>query len=144
MSFRAATKADVPFLLALRQLTMEEHLLASGTESSGALHLARVMYCFEYAQVIEQDGAPIGLLKLRRDDDAWHIIQFQLSPHMQGHGLGRRLMGRTIAEAAAANVPLRLSVLKANPARRLYERLGFAVVGEDEHELFMQREPTVA
>jgi len=37
-------------------------------------------------------------------------------------------------------VPTRLSVLKANPAKRLYLLLGFEVIGEDAHEYFMRRD----
>ena len=34
---------------------------------------------------------------------------------------------------------IELTVLKDNPAKNLYERLGFIITGEDEHEYFMQR-----
>jgi predicted GNAT family acetyltransferase len=37
--------------------------------------------------------------------------------------------------------PVVLTVLKNNPARRLYERLGFAVAGEAGVKLEMRREP---
>ena len=43
-----------------------------------------------------------------------------------------------IADARKAGVDVVLSVLKANPARSLYERLGFLVEGEDSHEYFMR------
>jgi hypothetical protein len=33
---------------------------------------------------------------------------------------------------------IELTVLKANPARILYETLGFAISGEDEHEFHME------
>ena len=42
--------------------------------------------------------------------------------------------------ADRAGVTLGLSVLKANPAKRLYEQLGFSVVGEDAHEFHMANE----
>jgi len=32
-------------------------------------------------------------------------------------------------------------VVKINPARRLYERLGFSVTHEDLHKVYMRREP---
>lgn len=38
--------------------------------------------------------------------------------------------------------PLTLSTAKINPARRLYEGLGFTVVGESEFKVFMERKPT--
>ena len=39
----------------------------------------------------------------------------------------------------AADAEIRLSVLKANPARRVYERLGFTVVAEKAHAFEMVR-----
>jgi NAD(P)-dependent dehydrogenase (short-subunit alcohol dehydrogenase family) len=43
-----------------------------------------------------------------------------------------------IAEARAARASLRLNVLRANPARRLYERLGFRVVSESKVDFEMR------
>ena len=84
-------------------------------------------------------ASPVGLLKLRREAEAWEIVQIQLGHRLQGHGIGRALLEEVLADAAIAGVEVRLSVLKANPARRLYERLGFRTVGEDAHEYFMLR-----
>jgi hypothetical protein len=38
-------------------------------------------------------------------------------------------------------VPLRLQVLKTNPALSLYRRLGFATTGEDQMYIQMERQP---
>ncbi len=48
-------------------------------------------------------------------------------------------MAIIIQDAQAAHADVALSVLKANPALRLYERLGFRVVGEDEYEGLVNR-----
>ena len=53
-----------------------------------------------------------------------------ISPEMQGQGLGAGLLRDLFATAAGHGLPIRLQVLRFNPARHLYERLGFAVVGE--------------
>jgi ribosomal protein S18 acetylase RimI-like enzyme len=49
------------------------------------------------------------------------------------------VLSRILAAAAAKGKPVELSVLKNNPARRLYDRLGFAVVTEDEMKYYMRR-----
>ncbi|RZA29395.1 MAG: N-acetyltransferase [Lysobacteraceae bacterium] len=136
---RQATESDIPFLLALRRETMDGHLAASGADCSEQAHLARVMHHFDCAEVLTHEGSPVGLLKLRREAEAWEIVQIQLGHRLQGHGIGRALLEEVLADAAIAGVEVRLSVLKANPARRLYERLGFRTVGEDAHEYFMRR-----
>lgn len=137
---RPATTADIPFLLALRQRTMDSHLAASGVIIDLVTHRERLMFRFDCAEVILDDEQPVGLLKVARDAVPWTVIQIQLDPEFQGRGVGSQLLGELIREATFAKADLALSVLKANPARGLYERLGFVVVGEDSHEYYMQRQ----
>ncbi len=118
---------------------MDTHLSASGASTDEEEHLARLMYRFDCAEVLLQDGVPVGLLKVARDGAQWNLIQVQLVPELQGRGLGADLLAKLIAEADNTNVAVALSVLKANPARALYGRAGFMVVGESEHELHMLR-----
>ena len=48
-------------------------------------------------------------------------------PSLQGKSIGTKLLQSLVEEAREAGASLKLSVLKANPARRLYERMGFVV-----------------
>lgn len=134
---RKAIESDIPFLLSLRRETMDSHLAASGADCSDEFHLARLMHHFDCAEVLTSNGSPVGLLKVRREPEAWEIVQIQLSRQVQGNGVGRALLEGVLTDAANAGVGVKLSVLKANPARSLYERLGFKIVGEDAHEYFM-------
>jgi ribosomal protein S18 acetylase RimI-like enzyme len=129
---------DIPFLLALRQETMDGHLAASGIAVEDASRRERVMHEFECAEILLGDEIPIGLLKLQRRPGEWEIVQLQLAPSVQGHGFGRSLLEDILAQAVRDGAAVRLSVLKANPAKRLYEQLGFKVVGEDAHEFHMR------
>ena len=52
-------------------------------------------------------------------------------PSKRGHGIGEKLLEALIARAREAGYPaLSLNVEPGNPARKLYERFGFQVVGE--------------
>jgi ribosomal protein S18 acetylase RimI-like enzyme len=138
LSLRPAREDDVPFLLALREQTMDGHFRASGAEPSREQHMERVSVRFECAQIIEHEGRPAGLFKVARDGLDWQLIQIQLAPELQGRGVGERLIRELIAEARLAGAGLSLHVLHANPARRLYERLGFRIVGGGEREYLMR------
>ena len=129
-AFRSATAADVPFLLELRRQTMSAHQLASGVIPSEEERERRVLYSFENARIVLLGGQPAGLLKVRREGLKWELVQIQLLPSLHGKGLGTALLGALVAETRTAGASLRLSVHKANPARRLYERLGFVIVEE--------------
>jgi ribosomal protein S18 acetylase RimI-like enzyme len=132
LTFRAASEADVPFLLELRRKTMSEHLRMSGIEPSEDERVERVLARFECAEIILLSGSPIGLLKVARDGKKWDLIQIQVVPEKQGTGLGSVILKKLLTEAVQSQAAVTLSVLKANPARRLYERLGFRIVGEND------------
>ncbi len=138
---RRATPQDIPFLLDLRQRTMNGHVVASGAEVSDAHHMARLMHRFECAELLLHEGAPVGLLKVSRDAHEWVVIQIQLAPGYQGGGIGTGLLAEVVDEAANAGVDLTLSVLRANPAKSLYQRFGFVVERETEFSFEMRRKP---
>jgi ribosomal protein S18 acetylase RimI-like enzyme len=60
-------------------------------------------------------------------------------PAEQLRGIGTYLTRRLCDQADAANLPLELQVLKVNPAKRLYERLGSATIGETDTHYLMRR-----
>jgi GNAT superfamily N-acetyltransferase len=132
-TLRPAQESDVAFLLHLRETAMDPHHRAAGVFQTPAEMEERVRSHWDDARVIEVDGEPVGLWKLWRQPEVWWILQVQLMPAHQGHGIGAALIRDLIDEARAARVALQLKVLKINPAQRLYERLGFEIVGEDDH-----------
>jgi len=136
-----ATEEDVPFLLALRKRTMTAHLERAGVSLDDAGHLARIQYHFDDAQIVWLGGRPAGLFKHYRDASGWRIVQIQIDPDFQGQGLGRRLVAGVLDRADQEGAPVTLSVLKGNPARRLYEALGFTPVMETELEHEMRYDP---
>jgi ribosomal protein S18 acetylase RimI-like enzyme len=138
LTFRPATEADIPFLLELRRQTMSEHLRASGIEPSESERRARVLVSFDCAEIILLAGAPVGLLKVVRNPGDWDLVQIQIVPEKQGRGFGSRILEQLLLDAAQARVSVSLSVLRTNPARKLYERLGFRIVGQNDHAYDME------
>lgn len=80
--------------------------------------------------VIERRGVAIGYLWVHRSTDELRIVDLALLPEHRGAGIGTELLNDVIAEAKELGVPVRLSIVASNPARRFYERLGFQPVGE--------------
>ncbi|HXA83801.1 MAG TPA: GNAT family N-acetyltransferase [Candidatus Dormibacteraeota bacterium] len=105
----------------------------------------RRSYESAYAQadhrIIEQDGQPIGRLMVLRKEDSTLLVDIALLGEHRGLGIGGQLLGELIQECSRDRVPLRLQVLKTNPALRLYERLGFTRTGEDQMYIQMERRP---
>lgn len=133
---RPASAFDLPFLLTLRRLTMTEHLQRVGAPTDDEAHHRRIAANFEDAMIV-CDGTDanihsIGLLKVTRAAAEWHVHQIQIHPSRQGQGIGEAVLRELLIEAAQEHVPVSLSVLHGNPARRLYERLGFRLASETE------------
>lgn len=137
VQLRTATEGDVAFLLALRREVMHPHLVVAGSVLTEAEHLERVRLRFESTQVIERNGEPVGMIKVARGAARREVLQLQIGAAAQGAGLGAALLMELIAQSRRDGVPLGLSVLFANPARHLYERLGFRIVGETGEEFEM-------
>ncbi|NMK49872.1 GNAT family N-acetyltransferase [Achromobacter sp. Bel] len=144
LALQPASDDDLPFLLALRKATMQEHLQRAGAPLDDEHHLARIRYHFDDAQILCLDGRPAGLFKHYRDPAGWRIVQIQIDPAFQGQGLGRLLLERVLDQADAEGAPVTLSVLKGNPAQRLYTALGFTPIEETELEFEMRYEPGTA
>jgi ribosomal protein S18 acetylase RimI-like enzyme len=92
-------------------------------------------------QIIEQAGQPIGRLMVLRKEDSTLLVDIALLAEHRGLGIGGQLLRELIRECSRDRVPLRLQVLKTNPALRLYERLGFTRTGEDQMYMQMERRP---
>ena len=87
------------------------------------------------------DGEPAGRLIVARRHVAILIVDISLLPEHRSRGVGTRLLGSLIAEAEASGRKLSIHVEMNNPARRLYERLGFQRVGEHGVYLRMEWDP---
>lgn len=81
--------------------------------------------------IIEHDGKPIGRLYRERDGDDIHLIDIALVPEMRGSGLGTILLQEILDEAASTGLTVSIYVEHFNPAKRLYQRLGFQEISEN-------------
>lgn len=79
-------------------------------------------------------------------DAATPELSIALLPEYRGQGIGTTMMKHLITELPAEYLTLSLSVSRQNPARCLYERLGFSVVEEEGDSIIMllRRERTNA
>ncbi len=94
--------------------------------------------------VIEVDGVPVGRLYVHRRPREIRLMDIALLPRFRGTGIGTRLLAELIAEAKGREVTLTIHVEMSNPARSLYERLGFAPAEEHGVYLLMERRPAVS
>ena len=89
-------------------------------------------------EVIVVDGASAGYVSIHQRPDHWYIDAFAIAPRFQRRGLGGMVLDDLLAGAPG---PVRLNVLHVNPARVLYERVGFRVLHRDARRSLMEWRP---
>jgi len=91
--------------------------------------------------IIQADGADVGWLQTVVSKSEHMLGQIFVDAPFQRKGIGTEVLRRIVEEASRLQLPIRLAVVKFNPSRRLYERLGFRVTHEDERKVYMTRDP---
>ena len=138
---RPMTAEDTEFLYRLYAGTREEELRQVGWSDEQKNTFLRFQFDAQHRYYQEQfPGASfdvvvegevrIGRLYVDRREDEIRLIDIALLPEHRGKGIGGSLMRQTLDEARMAGKPVRIHVEHHNPARRLYDRLGFRRVEE--------------
>ena len=92
-------------------------------------------------EILVNNGRDIGCLGIRYEDKVLFLEYVAILPEHQNRGLGSEVVRDVLRSAAERGVPVGLSVLKVNPARKLYERMGFQTIGSDEFRYYMEAVP---
>jgi GNAT superfamily N-acetyltransferase len=92
-------------------------------------------------RIIAVAGNDVGWMQTTPANDAIFLGQLYLEGRFQRQGIGSRVIRAVIDEATRQRKAVTLGVVKINPARPLYKRLGFSVTHEDQYKVYMRREP---
>ncbi|MDQ1497437.1 MAG: hypothetical protein QOI86_777 [Actinomycetota bacterium] len=157
VTLRPATGSDRDFLLAVYSASREEELApVPWSDEQKAAFLAQQFQAQgrDYRQrhpagrflIVEVGGEPAGRLYLAvLPGDGLpgelRILDIGLLAPFRNAGTGSALLADVIAEADRDGRRVSLHVERWNRARRLYERLGFAVVAETDVYLLLERPP---
>ena len=140
---------DEPFLRALF-LDTREALAASlaGNLSAGDLldmqfRARESFYRSQFPKAVRTlfllEGRPAGYWVIDRNARSLHLVDIAFLKEFRGSGIGSAVLESLIEESQAAGLPITLHVAHDNPARRLYERLGFEEVSRTETDAAMKR-----
>jgi ribosomal protein S18 acetylase RimI-like enzyme len=155
ISLRPEVPADEPFLLAVYASSRapEMRLVAWPEEQkraflSSQFHAQRASYRDRIPDaafdVILLDGERAGRFYVHRGAETFELVDIALLEKHRDAGIGGTLVRELLAEAARAGKPVRLYVELENPARRLYERLGFRPIGDTGVYQHMEWRPNVS
>jgi ribosomal protein S18 acetylase RimI-like enzyme len=137
-NLRPATSVDTAFLFAVYASTRAEELGQTNWSAE-----QKTAFCSQQAQaqanhyrqhyptaqyfIIESQQQPAGRLYVDHWEKEIRIMDIALLPSFRGKGIGTQLLRSLQNEAAEAGKLLSIHVESFNPAKRLYERLGFQV-----------------
>jgi len=144
LGVRRIEAGDLPFLDDLYASTRADEIAASGWPQEAQRRFLAQQFRFQHLYYQEhypdadfllllQRQAPIGRLYWRAAGQDASLIDISLVPSQRGRGLGTALLGLLVAQADLQSWSIALHVEPANPARRLYERLGFTLTHPPTH-----------
>jgi ribosomal protein S18 acetylase RimI-like enzyme len=136
LMIRPAVQADLEVLWGFLAMAADEPDAETAKAIPGvAKYLVGWQRPGDFGFAAEQNGEVIGAAWARRisaeefrvpsGDDETPKVSIGVKPNARGQGVGDKIMRALIGEASRRGLGLCLSVRSENPARRLYERLGF-------------------
>ena len=141
-ALRPATAADEEQLYALHRDGLREYVdVTWGWEEDWQRkHFAGQYNADANAVIVRSGAAPsdIGRLSLTRHWRKVFLRDIELIAPERNRGIGSAIIGAVLSLARDNGHHVELLVLKCNPAQRLYDRLGFRVVGDDGARLRMR------
>lgn len=140
----ACNTNNATFVFEVTRATMRDHVVATWGTWDDLDQRRRSDSSFNLVthELIVIGDATAGVLAVTRQSDQLYIDKLYLLPEFQRRGIGTILIERLKAEARARGVPLRLHVLRVNPAGALYRRLGFRIVRDTPERVYFEVQPS--
>lgn len=88
--------------------------------------------------IILAGSLPVGRLYVFREEDEIQVLDITILPEHRNKGISTPLIKRLMEEAAAAGKPLTIYIESYNPSQRLFERLGFVKISDDDVNCLME------
>jgi ribosomal protein S18 acetylase RimI-like enzyme len=139
-SFRPARVEDYAFCERLYFESLRWIMEALSLDETRQYENFAAQWRLSEVRIITMGDEDIGWLQTAPVEDALFLKQLYVIGCCRRQGIGGAVMNALIEEAMRLRLAITLAVVKINPAQRLYERLGFRIMHEDEREIYMRRE----
>jgi len=141
---RPANSDDQAFLFDLYRSTRAEELSAWGWDEAQQQAFLNLQFRGQQAHYAEYSntnhqiildgeipiGRPIGRILTSHLTDEIRLVDIALLTEHRGQGIGAALIQSLFKEAVRESKTVRLHVVKEARALRLYQRLGFQIIGD--------------
>ena len=142
ISLRPATAEDCDFLYDLHRAAMQHYVAQTwGWDEPWQRNYFQQHFNPAECQVITYQGRACGVVSVLERETEVFLKFIEVLPEYQNQGIGTAVIKSILEEAHHSGQPVGLQVLKVNPARSLYERLGFLATGETATHYLMRATP---
>jgi ribosomal protein S18 acetylase RimI-like enzyme len=151
-SLRPTTPEDTAFLADVYASTRAEEMAPTGWSDEQKAAFCAMQFQAQdthYRQhyptaqyfVIEAEKVPAGRLYVDHWEKEIRIMDITLLPEFRGQGIGTHFLRDLQKQAQTASKVLSIHVETFNPAKRLYERLGFQITEDKGVYQFLTWQP---
>lgn len=138
-SLRRASESDRDLIFEAFKRSMREYVeWAWGWDEEFQRNGFLTSLAVKKFQLVCVAGQAVGALYVEEHDQYHWIRTIFIRPEHQGQGIGSKLLTQEIERARINGKHVIVKVIKINPAKCLYERLGFDIVNEDDATYHMQ------
>lgn len=139
--FRECQFDDCEFILKLKELGMKwyiEKIYGWDLDVQREFTKKELDEHINDTRIIVLDNKDIGVTTFYEEDGEYIVGLIIVHPDYQGNGFATKILNDYIDIAKSKNKSIRLKTYMYNPAKRLYERLGFKQYDNDDTHVYLR------
>ena len=140
IDFRKCEYSDLDYILKLKELGMKwyiEKIYGWDIEFQKYATKQELDKHINDMRMVLVDGNIVGVTTFYEEDNKYVVGLILIHPDYQGKGIATKIISEYIDIARKDKKEIIIKTYKENPARRLYERLGFKIYEEDKTHVHM-------
>lgn len=140
VKFRKCKYSDIDFILKLKELCFKWYIeIIYGwdiyVQREKTIH--ELDHHINDMKIITLDNKDIGITTFYEENDIYVVGMIAIHPDYQNNGIATNIINNYIKTAQNEKKKIIIKTYKENPARKLYERLGFKIYNEDNTHVHM-------
>ena len=140
INFRNCGYDDIDFILNLKELCLKwyiEIIYGWDIKIQKEKTINELNQHINNMKIIMLDNKDIGITTFYEENNSYVIGLIMINPNYQNKGIATKIINDYIEIAKKENKKIFIKTYKENPAKRLYERLGFKIYKEDNTHVHM-------